>query len=334
MIKIAINGLGRIGRCIIRAAVELEKTGIKIVAANGTTNPEDYVALIKYDSVHGTYRGDIKCEDGYIHIGSHKIKIFAERNPEDLPWQDLDIDVVMECTGKFTNKEDAGKHLKAGAKKVIVSAPCQDADATIVYGVNNCALTKDLDVISIGSCTTNALAPIAKVLNDNIGIENGYMTTIHSYTNDQNLLDNRHKDPRRARACALSMIPTSTGAAKAIGLVIPELSGKLLGSAIRVPTANVSLVDLTFNATRDVTREEVNQHIAKAAKTEFKDIIEVVEAPLVSIDFNHNPHSSIFDHYETAVVGKRLVRVAIWYDNEWGFAARMLDVAKMFNGMI
>jgi glyceraldehyde 3-phosphate dehydrogenase len=241
---------------------------------------------------------------------------------------------VLECTGKFTNKIDALKHIKAGAKKVIVSAPCQDADATIVYGVNNHELDEKCNVISIGSCTTNALAPIVKVLNDNVGIECGYMTTIHSYTNDQNLLDNRHKDPRRARACGLSMIPTSTGAAKAIGLVMPELAGKLSGSAIRVPTPNVSLVDLTFNASRNTTKTEINQFIVEAANKEFKNIIGVAETTMVSIDFNHNSHSSIFDPYETQIVCDKMVRVVSWYDNEWGFAVRMLDVAKLFKNLV
>ena len=334
MVRVAINGLGRIGRCIIRAAIELNKADIQIVAANGTAKPEDYVSLIKYDSVHGTYQGDITCEGDYLHIGKHKIQILSQSNPELIPWDKLDVDIVLECTGKFTNKSDAAKHIKAGAKKVIVSAPCQDADATIVYGVNNHVLNKNCDVISIGSCTTNALAPIVKVLNDNVGIECGYMTTIHSYTNDQNLLDNRHKDPRRARACALSMIPTSTGAAKAIGLVMPELAGRLSGSAIRVPTPNVSLVDLTFNASRNTTKAEINQFISEAAAKKFKNVIGIAETTMVSIDFNHNPHSSIFDPYETQVVCDKMVRVVSWYDNEWGFAARMLDIAKLFKSLI
>lgn len=334
MVRIAINGLGRIGRCIIRAAIELNKSDIQIVAANGTAKAEDYISLIKYDSVHGTYQGDITLDGDYINIGNHKIKILSEPNPELIPWDKLGVDVVLECTGKFTNKIDALKHIKAGAKKVIVSAPCQDADATIVYGVNNHALDEKCNVISIGSCTTNALAPIVKVLNDNVGIECGYMTTIHSYTNDQNLLDNRHKDPRRARACGLSMIPTSTGAAKAIGLVMPELAGKLSGSAIRVPTPNVSLVDLTFNASRNTTKTEVNQFIVEAANKEFKNIIGVAETTMVSIDFNHNPHSSIFDPYETQIVCDKMVRVVSWYDNEWGFAVRMLDVTKLFKNLV
>ncbi len=334
MVRIAINGLGRIGRCIIRAAIELNKSDIQIVAANGTAKAEDYISLIKYDSVHGTYQGDITLDGDHINIGNHKIKILSEPNPELIPWDKLGVDIVLECTGKFTNKIDALKHIKAGAKKVIVSAPCQDADATIVYGVNNHALDEKCNVISIGSCTTNALAPIVKVLNDNVGIECGYMTTIHSYTNDQNLLDNRHKDPRRARACGLSMIPTSTGAAKAIGLVMPELAGKLSGSAIRVPTPNVSLVDLTFNASRNTTKTEINQFIVEAAKKEFKNIIGVAETTMVSIDFNHNPHSSIFDPYETQIVCDKMVRVVSWYDNEWGFAVRMLDVAKLFKNLV
>jgi glyceraldehyde 3-phosphate dehydrogenase len=334
MVRIAINGLGRIGRCIIRAAIELNKSDIQIVAANGTAKAEDYISLIKYDSVHGTYQGDITLDGDYINIGNHKIKILSEPNPELIPWDKLGVDIVLGCTGKFTNKIDALKHIKAGAKKVIVSAPCQDADATIVYGVNNHELDEKCNVISIGSCTTNALAPIVKVLNDNVGIECGYMTTIHSYTNDQNLLDNRHKDPRRARACGLSMIPTSTGAAKAIGLVMPELAGKLSGSAIRVPTPNVSLVDLTFNASRNTTKTEINQFIVEAANKEFKNIIGVAETTMVSIDFNHNSHSSIFDPYETQIVCDKMVRVVSWYDNEWGFAVRMLDVAKLFKNLV
>jgi glyceraldehyde 3-phosphate dehydrogenase len=333
MVRVAINGLGRIGRCIIRAAIELNKSDIHIVAANGTVKPEDYVSLLKYDSVHGIYQGDITCEKDFIYIGKHKIQILSEPNPELIPWDRLNVDIILECTGKFTNKNDALKHIKAGAKKVIVSAPCKDADATIVYGVNNHVLNKNCDVISIGSCTTNALAPIVKILNENVGIECGYMTTIHSYTNDQNLLDNRHKDPRRARACALSMIPTSTGAAKAIGIVLPELDGKLAGSAIRVPTPNVSLVDLTFNAIRKTTKLEINQFIIDAANKEFKNIVGVTETTMVSIDFNHNPNSSIFDPYETQVVLDKMVRVVSWYDNEWAFAARMLDVAKLFKSL-
>ncbi len=334
MIRIGINGLGRIGRCIIRAAAELNKSGIEIIAANGTSKAQDCLFLIKYDSVHGTYHGEIKAENDYIYIGKHKIKMLSQLNPGLIPWGDLGVEVVLECTGQFTNKADASKHLNGGAKKVIVSAPCREADATIVYGVNNQALTNDCKVISIGSCTTNALAPIAKVLNDNIGIECGYVTTIHSYTNDQNLLDNRHKDIRRARACALSMIPTSTGVAKTIGLVLPELAGKLSGSAIRVPTPNVSMIDFTFNASRNTSKDEVNQFIINAANNKLKDVLSVAETTLVSIDFNHNPHSSIFDQYETQVVCNKMVRVVSWYDNEWGFTARMLDVAKLFKDLI
>lgn len=330
MVKIAINGLGRIGRCIIRAAAELGYNDIEIVAANGSTNAEDYINLIKYDSVHGIFPGEVKLEDGCIVIGKHKIKMLAQRDPAQINWAELGVDLVMECTGKFTKRDDAAKHLQAGAKYVIISAPCKDADATIVYGVNNQLLNQDCRVISIGSCTTNALAPIAKILNDAIGIESGYMTTIHAYTNDQNLLDNRHKDPRRARACGLSMVPTSTGAATAIGQVIPELAGKLAGSAIRVPTPNVSLVDLTFVAKNSTNKEAVNKLIQEAASMQFKNIVDVAMVPLVSIDFNHNPHSSIFDPFETQVIGDKMVRIASWYDNEWAFSVRMLDVAKLF----
>jgi glyceraldehyde 3-phosphate dehydrogenase len=329
-IRIAINGLGRIGRCIIRAAHELQFNDIEIVAANGPANIENHAHLLKYDSVHGVFPGDVKIEENALNVNGKKIKVLGERDPSNLPWQELEIDIVLECTGKFTKKDEAVKHIGVGAKKVIVSAPCDNADATIVYGVNNNLLKTSDQVISIGSCTTNALAPIAKVLNDSIGIENGFMTTIHSYTNDQNILDGSHKDRRRARAGAVSMVPTSTGAAKAIGLVLPELAGKLAGSAVRVPTPNVSLIDLTFNAKRNTSSQEINDLIKNASQSGFKGVIQVAEDKLVSVDFNHNSHSSIFDPFETVVLQDKLCRVISWYDNEWGFSVRMLDVTRIF----
>jgi glyceraldehyde 3-phosphate dehydrogenase len=329
MVKVAINGLGRIGRCIIRAVIELKRNDIEIVAANGPASIEDHAHLLKYDSLHGTLNHDIQIEEDYLKIGGHKIKIIAERDPSTIKWSEFGAEIVMECTGKFTNRSEASKHLIGGAKKVIVSAPCDNADSTIVYGVNNESLKSDHKVISIGSCTTNALAPIAKILNDLVGIENGFMTTIHSYTNDQNILDGSHKDRRRARAAAMSMIPTSTGAAKAIGLVLPELAGKLEGSAVRVPTPNVSMVDLCFNAKTPTSKEAINYAMEQAAAGIYKGVLAVASEKLVSIDFSHNPNSSIFDPFETHVVNGKLCRIISWYDNEWGFSVRMLDVANL-----
>jgi glyceraldehyde 3-phosphate dehydrogenase len=331
MKKIAINGLGRIGRCIIRAVIEQERDDIEIVAANGINNLEDFVRLLKYDSVHGVFNHPVNIENDFLKIGRHKIKITAERDPSKIKWVELGAEIIMECTGKFTKRDEAAKHLIGGAKKVIVSAPCDMADSTIVVGVNNAALKSEHQVISVGSCTTNALAPVAKVLNDLLGIENGFMTTIHAYTNDQNILDGSHKDPRRARACAMSMIPTSTGAAKAIGLVLPELTGKLNGAAVRVPTPNVSMIDLCFNASRSTSRDEINQAMEHAASTSLKGILAIAPDKLVSIDFNHNPHSSIFDPYETSVIDGKFCRIVSWYDNEWGFSVRMLDVLSIVN---
>jgi glyceraldehyde 3-phosphate dehydrogenase len=327
--RIAINGLGRIGRCITRAIFENDRADIELVALNGPAKLEDHAHLLKYDSVHGQFPYDIQVSGDSLVIAGRTIPVYRERDPNNLSWEAHDVDIVLECTGKFTKRDDAAVHLKSGAKKVIVSAPCDGADSTIVYGVNNHQLESSHDVISIGSCTTNALAPIAKVLGDNIGIESGFMTTIHAYTNDQNVLDGSHKDPRRARACAMSMIPTSTGAAKAIGLVLPELEGKLAGSAVRVPTPNVSLVDLSFMASRDTSAEEINSLMSKAANNELKGVLAIAPTKLVSIDFNHNSHSSIFDPYETKVVNNKFCRVISWYDNEWGFSVRMLDVASM-----
>ncbi|MCD6034603.1 MAG: gap [Rickettsiales bacterium] len=328
-LRIAINGLGRIGRCVVRAVAELNRQDIEIIAVNGSAATRDHVHMLKYDSIHGTFAAIHQTGEETISFGRNEIKVFHERDPLKLPWKDLNIDIVFECTGAFNSVEKASAHIKAGAKKVLVSAPGGDDMPTIVYAVNNSRITAKDDVISIGSCTTNALAPVAKVLNDAIGIENGFMTTIHAYTNDQNLVDGSHKDLRRARAAALSMIPSSTGAAKALGLVLPELAGKLDGVSVRVPTPNVSLVDLTFNAKRDTTVDEIHQAISNAAEGPMKGILGVCDEPLVSIDFSHNPHSSIFDTTGTKVIAKRLCRIAAWYDNEWGFSVRMLDVANL-----
>lgn len=329
--RIAINGLGRIGRCVLRAIFEEAQkySDVELVAVNATTPAATLRHLLKYDSVHGTFTKSVEISDGTLSVEGKKIIITSERDPKKLPWKDLKIDVVFECTGAFTDYKDARQHIEAGAKKVIISAPAKgDNVKTIVYGVNQHALTADDEVISVGSCTTNCLAPIAKALNDAVGIERGFMTTIHAYTNDQNIVDNAHKDLRRARACALSMIPTSTGAAKAIGLVLPELKGKLDGGAIRVPTPNVSMVDLNFVAKKETSVEEVNNAVKKAAAGAMKEVLQIVEEPLVSIDFNHNPYSSCFDVTQTKVMGN-LVKIASWYDNEWGFSLRMLDVAKL-----
>lgn len=324
-INIGINGLGRIGRCILRAIFELNRKEFNIVAVNGPASIEEHAHLLKYDSVHGIFPGHIVHENNNLIINDHKIPLKQMRDLSQLKWDGVDI--VLECTGKFNDKSSALTHISSGgAKKVIVSAPCKDADSTIVYKVNNHALKPEHQVISIGSCTTNCLAPVAKVLHDNIGIEAGFMTTIHSYTNDQRILDGSHKDLRRARTAGMSIIPSSTGAAKALGLVLPELNGKLDGSAVRVPTPNVSMIDLCFTTSRDTSIEEINNLIAKNRS----DVLAVAETKLVSVDFNHNPHSAIFDPFETKVVNKRFCRVVAWYDNEWGFSVRMLDIAKLF----
>ena len=328
-IRIAINGLGRIGRCVLRAIIEENRRDIEVVAVNGPAAPEAHAHLLKYDSVHGTFRGDITVEGDTLNMGHGAFTVYHERDPLRLPWKDLGIDVVLECTGKFNKRADAAMHLEAGAKKVLISAPSPDADATVVYGVNNDAVKPSHTVLSVGSCTTNGLAPVAKVLNDTIGIVSGFMTTIHAYTGDQRILDGSHKDLRRARAAGLAMVPTSTGAAKAIGLVLPELAGKLGGVAIRVPTPNVSLVDLTIQAQRDTNVEEINTALRDAAAGSLKGVLGICDEPLVSIDFNHSPYSSVFDISGTFVTGNRTVRVASWYDNEWGFSCRMLDVAAL-----
>jgi len=328
-IKIAINGLGRIGRCVIRALVELDVKDIEIVALNGPASTETHAHLLQYDSVHGTFRNTVKADGDTLDFGRGKVPVLHERDATKLDWKKYGVDIVLECTGKFNKREEAAVHLKQGARKVLISAPSPDADATIVYGVNNAALKKEHTVVSVGSCTTNCLAPVAKVLNDRFGIESGFMTTIHAFTGDQNLVDGSHKDLRRGRAATMSMVPTKTGAASALGLVLPELQGKLDGTAIRVPTPNVSMVDLVFQSTKDVTKAEINEVMKEAANGALKGVLGISEKPLVSIDFNHSPMSSIFDATETKVVGKRLARVAAWYDNEWGFSCRMLDMTRL-----
>lgn len=330
-IKVAINGYGRIGRCILRALFENNRTNeIEIVAINDLYSDLAVNShILQYDTIHGRFSSKVSFEDGHLIVDGHKIKFLAERDPEQLPWEAMGVDVVLECTGVFTSKAKASKHLKAGAKKVLISAPGgDDVDATVVYGVNHHVITKNMTVVSNASCTTNCLAPIAKVLNDLVGIEHGLMTTIHSFTSDQVLLDNYHSDMHRARAATLSMIPTKTGAAKAVGLVLPELNGRLDGLAIRIPTPNVSLVDLVFTARRETTVAEINQAILDATKqANFKGVLASNSLPLVSHDFNHDSHSSIFDATQTRVTGGKLVKVFSWYDNEWGFSNRMLDNA-------
>ncbi len=328
MINIAINGYGRIGRNVVRALYEAQdKYPIRIVAINDLGDAAINAHLTKYDTVHGRFNAEVTHDEEAISINGDRIKIFSERDPSNLPWGELNVDVVLECTGIFTSKETASKHIEAGAKKVIISAPAKGVDATIVYGVNEETITADMTVISNASCTTNCLAPFAKPLHDALGIESGLMTTVHAYTNDQRLSDVYHSDLRRARAAAMNMIPTQTGAAAAVGLVIPELAGKLDGGAVRVPTVNVSLVDLSFVAARDTTVEEVNQIVADAAATaKLQGVLDVNFEPLVSIDFNHSSYSSTFDATQTRVCG-RLVKVMSWYDNEWGFSNRMLDNA-------
>ncbi|MBL0848940.1 MAG: type I glyceraldehyde-3-phosphate dehydrogenase [Candidatus Liberibacter ctenarytainae] len=324
--KIAINGLGRIGRCIIRALIESERDDIKVVAVNDLNPIETIVHLLRYDSVHGKCPKDVHIVGDTIDVGFGPIKVTNIRDPRQLPWKDVDI--AMECTGFFATREKASFHLSNGSKKVLVSAPCKDADKTIVYGVNHTSLSNDDIIISNASCTTNCLAPIAYVLDKVIGIKKGYMTTVHSYTSDQNILDAGHSDLYRARASAISMIPTSTGAAKAVGLVLPNLKGKLDGSSIRVPTPNVSMVDLKLVTSRDVSVKEINETIRAYSEGELKNILGYVEIPLVSVDFNHSSYSSIFAADQTKVVDKNLVRVLSWYDNEWGFSNRMLDTAS------
>jgi glyceraldehyde 3-phosphate dehydrogenase len=333
-VRVAINGFGRIGRLVLRAIVESRRQDIVVVGVNDLGPVETNAHLLRYDSVHGRFPGDVTVEDGHMTVGGHKIRVTAIRDPGQLPHEELGVDVALECTGIFTSKEKAAPHLRAGAKRVLVSAPCDSADHTVVYGVNHEKLTKDQLIVSNASCTTNCLAPVAKVMHDTVGIAQGFMTTIHSYTNDQPVLDQLHKDLYRARAAALSMIPTSTGAAKAVGLVLPELKGKLDGVSVRVPTPNVSLVDFKFVAKRPTTVEEINNAAKAAAAGPLKGVLAIVDAPLVSSDFNHNPASSSFALDGTKVIDGTFVRVMSWYDNEWGFSNRMADVAVAMGALI
>lgn len=332
-IKIGINGLGRIGRCVLRAIYETGATDIGLVAVNGPAPIETHVHLLKYDSVHGRFNTSVEADGTDLKIAGKTVKLFHEKDPKNIPWGKLGVDLVLECTGKFNKRDEAAQHLVSGAKRVLVSAPAENADSTIVYGVNNAMLKKEHQVVSVGSCTTNALAPIAKVLHDAVGIESGFMTTIHAYTGDQNLVDSSHKDLRRARAAAMSMIPSSTGAAKTIGLILPELAGKLDGTSVRVPTANVSLVDLKFVASKKTTKDEINNTLIAASKGALKGVLGTSSEPLVSIDYTHTMESSNADLTGTKVVGGNLVRVASWYDNEWAFSCRMLDVARLWEGL-
>lgn len=333
-VRVAINGFGRIGRNILRAIIESGRKDIEIVAINDLGPVETNAHLLRYDSVHGRFPAEVKVSGDTIDVGRGPIRVYAERNPENLPWKEEKIDIAMECTGIFTKREQAAMHLKAGAKKVIVSAPADGADLTVVFGVNDDKLSKEHEIISNASCTTNCLGPVAKVLNDTIGIDKGFMTTIHSYTGDQPTLDTMHKDLYRARAAALSMIPTSTGAAKAVGLVLPELKGRLDGVAIRVPTPNVSVVDFKFIAKRATAVEEINEAIRSAAKGKLKGILGFTDEKLVSHDFNHDSHSSVFHMDQTRVMDGTLCRILAWYDNEWGFSNRMADTAVAFARVI
>ena len=331
-INVAISGFGRIGRLVLRSIIENKRKDINIVAINDLAPVETNTFLLYNDTSHGHLKEKVNIKNEKIIIGNKKILALKERDPKNLPWKKLKIDIVFECTGLFTSKDTASMHLKAGAKKVLVSAPCNDADKTIVYGVNHNTLTKKDIVVSNASCTTNCLAPVTKVLNDNFGIVHGYMTTIHAYTGDQKVLDTFHSDPRRARAAALSMIPTSTGAAKAVGLVMPELAGKLDGTAIRVPSPNVSLIDFKFVTKKKISAESINKAMIKASKSKnLKNVLSVNSEPLVSTDFNHNPASSNFDLTQTQVIDGTFGRVLSWYDNEWGFSNRMCDTAVVMS---
>jgi glyceraldehyde 3-phosphate dehydrogenase len=328
MTKVAINGFGRIGRLVARAILERNDHELELVAINDLADAKANAMLFKRDSVHGPYPGDVSAEGDTMVVGGKRIKVTAERDPAKLPHRELGVDIALECTGFFTDREGGQKHLDAGAKRVLISAPAKGADLTVVFGVNHDKLTAEMKIVSNASCTTNCLAPVAKVMNDLVGIERGLMTTIHAYTNDQKILDQIHSDMRRARAAGMSIIPTTTGAARAVGEVLPELKGKLDGSAVRVPTPNVSLVDLTFTPGRDTSKEEINAALKAASESgPLAGILDYTDEPLVSIDLNHNPASSTVDSLETAVIEGKLVRVVSWYDNEWGFSNRMVDTA-------
>lgn len=332
--KVAINGFGRIGRNVARAILERPDCGLELVAINDLASAKANALLFKRDSVHGAFPGTVEVDGDDLVINGQRIKVTAERDPANLPHGELGVDIALECTGFFTDREGGQKHIDAGAKRVLISAPAKGVDLTVVFGVNHDKLTADHKIVSNASCTTNCLAPFAKVLNDAIGIERGLMTTVHSYTNDQKILDQIHSDPRRSRAAAMSMIPTTTGAARAVGEVLPELKGKLDGSAIRVPTPNVSVVDLTFQPKRDTTKDEVNALLKAAAEGPLKGVLGYSDEPLVSIDYNHDSHSSTIDSLETSVIDGKLVRVLSWYDNEWGFSNRMVDTAGAMGALI
>ncbi len=326
-LRVAINGFGRIGRNVLRAVHEGRRNDVEVVAINDLAPAETNAHLLRHDSVHGRFPGTVAVKGGKIDIGNGPMEVLAERDPSKLPWKRLGVDLALECTGLFTMREQAARHLAAGARRVLISAPADGADFTVVFGVNHDKLEAKHEVISNASCTTNCLAPVAQVLHQAVGIAQGFMTTVHAYTGDQPVLDVQHKDLRRARAAGLSMIPTSTGAARAVGLVLPELAGKLDGTSVRVPTPNVSMIDLVFNAKRATSIEEVNKAVTEAANGRLKGILFVTDEPLVSSDFNHNPASATFDLTQTQVVDGTLVRVLAWYDNEWGFSNRMCDVA-------
>jgi glyceraldehyde 3-phosphate dehydrogenase len=327
-IKIGINGMGRIGRMIVRSIIESNDLNIEIKHINNRTNSEVCSKLLKYDSIHGKFNAEVDYDENHLIINKNKITFSQETDLNNINWKKSDVDYVFECTGKFNSKEKLLPHLKNGAKKVIVSAPCKNADKTIVFGVNEKILTKDDQIISAASCTTNCLAPVANVLNNNFEIEKGFMTTIHAFTSDQRILDNSHKDPRRARSASQSIVPTSTGASKAIGEIIPSLKGKLEGIAMRVPTPNVSLIELVFCTKKEITRDKINSSFFKTSKTDSNRVIDITEEKLVSIDFNHNPFSAIIDASLTCVIGKNMGKISAWYDNEWGFSNRMCDLAK------
>ena len=334
MLKIGINGFGRIGRLVLRALLEKNETNLEVLAINDLGSLEQNIHLLKYDTVHGMLPFETSFKDNIANIGDQEIKFYNKSSPNEIPWEDHGIDIILECTGIFTKAEDAKKHLKGSVKKVLISAPASNADITVVYGVNDKLLQKKHEIISNASCTTNCLAPVAKIINDNFKIEAGFMTTVHSFTSDQRILDGLHSDLRRARTASSSMIPTSTGAAKAVGLVLPELSGKLDGTAIRIPTPNVSMIDFTFYTKKNINVENINAKIKEACLHSFKGIVQFNELPLVSIDFNHNPASSIFDSTQTQTTGENFGRILSWYDNEWGFSNRMIDVCKNFEQLL
>ncbi|MEE2746770.1 MAG: type I glyceraldehyde-3-phosphate dehydrogenase [Pseudomonadota bacterium] len=333
-LRVAINGFGRIGRLVYRAILENKDKDIDVVCINDLGPIASNAHLLKYDTVHGVLPMDVEVNDENLIIKDQTTRVVAEKDPTDLPWKEMDVDIALECTGLFASKEAASSHLVAGAKRVLISAPAKDADITVVYGVNSDKLRSEHHIVSNASCTTNCLAPIAHVMHQSFGIERGFMTTIHSFTGDQRTVDTLHSDLHRARAASASMIPTSTGAARAVGLVLPELVGKLDGTSIRVPTPNVSVIDFKFVPQQEVTVESVNSAMSEAASEELNGILSTNKEPLVSTDFNHNPHSSIFDLSETQVVDKKLVRILSWYDNEWGFSNRMIDTSKLIGQML